>query len=487
MTSAYSAKKLVPLLPVLLVICGLVWQKLQQNAVTASLLGQLLLEYSPFLLAQWYLAQRQWTKVASGFWLSAMVIYPVLSFYFRTTDLQLNPFDWVLMLLFSSLYWLERQLQTRLTDSSRASWPHKLWSLDSAMVLLLTGWVCFIALLLASHQDAWAHQPIPLQFNFHRIAQQPMEFFVYFWQFAVLAGIIFGYYWFNRYLLIRMVLARFGLMAFVLSSLLLLLLSYPLLAHLVLLLPINDANYTTLPSGNHSPFDWDNFKFVFSLWLISSPLILAFDRQQQEKHLAQIQQQQSQTELQLLQQQINPHFLFNTLNNLYALCLTQSVDAPKLILRLADLMRYVVYQGSQPKVSLQQEINYLQDYLALQQLRVSHRTKLEFNFPDQDLPVQLPPLLLIMLVENAFKHGVETTTEASKVQIDIKVKNLQLQFCCENTLPAAASSKTPKGMGLDNLRRRLQLHFGPDFSLSSSPSPLGWKAELYIPLEPLPC
>jgi LytS/YehU family sensor histidine kinase len=305
-------------------------------------------------------------------------------------------------------------------------------------------------------------------------------------QFGLIASLIYGYYWLNRYLLIRRLLAQHGLLPFVLISLCVLLLSYPLLASLLLLLPINSYEVTTLASGNHNAFDWYNFKFVLGIWLVSTPLILAFDRQQQEKNLAQIQHRQVQTELLLLQQQINPHFLFNTLNNLYALCLVQSDQAPTLILRLADLLRYVVYQGSQPLVTLQQEINYMQDYLELQQLRVSNKTELSLSLPEHADQHLLPPLLLIMLVENAYKHGVESTAEPSKVKIQLQLQGNRLIFICENTVPTQQSA-APAGIGLENLRRRLQLCYGNNYSLSSAASAFGWRAELSIKLGQNPC
>ncbi len=493
MKLAFKLKDLFSLLPVLLALCWSVWSLLQNEQMTswsrASLLsGQLLLELSPLLLAQLLLARAPVRAIFWLLWFTAMVLYPLLSIELRPQNslLLLDQSCWLIAFCGSSLYWLEQFYQLKLSPGSNNSWLQKLWSLDTAVVLLLTGWVLFMALLLGSHQDPMANQPIPLQVHLDRLLYYPFEFIGYLLQFGLIASLMFGYYWLNRYLLIRRLLAKHGLLPFVLTSLCLLLLSYPLLASLLLCLPINSYEVTTLASGNHNAFDWYNFKFVLGIWLVSTPLILAFDRLQQEKNLAQIQHRQVQTELLLLQQQINPHFLFNTLNNLYALCLVQSEQAPTLILRLADLLRYVVYQGSQPLVTLQQEINYLQDYLALQQLRVSNKTELTLSLPEHADQYLLPPLLLIMLVENAYKHGVESTAEPSKVKIQLQLQGNRLIFICENTMPAQQSS-APAGIGLENLRRRLQLCYGENYTLSSAATAFGWRAELTIKLEQNPC
>ena len=493
MTLALKLKDLFSLLPVLLALCWSAWSLLQNEQLTnwssASLLiAQLLLELSPLLLAQLLLARTPKRAMNYLLWLAAMVLYPLLSINFRPENsvLMLDQSCWLIALCCSVLYWLEQFYQQKFSPGSNNSWLQKLWSLDTAVALLLTGWVLFMALLLGSHQEPLANQPIPLQVNIDRLLHYPFEFVGYLLQFGLIASLIYGYYWLNRYLLIRRLLAQHGLLPFVLTSLCVLLLSYPLLASLLLCLPIHSYEVTTLASGNHNAFDWYNFKFVLGIWLVSTPLILAFDRQQQEKNLAQIQHRQVQTELLLLQQQINPHFLFNTLNNLYALCLVQSEQAPTLILRLADLLRYVVYQGSQPLVTLQQEINYLQDYLALQQLRVSNKTELSLSLPEHADQHLLPPLLLIMLVENASKHGVESTAEPSKVNIQLLLQDNRLIFICENTVPAQQSA-APAGIGLENLRRRLQLCYGNNYSLSSAATAFGWRAELAIKLEQNPC
>ena len=131
---------------------------------------------------------------------------------------------------------------------------------------------------------------------------------------------------------------------------------------------------------------------------------------------------------------------------------------------------------------MQQEFAYLEHYLALQQLRVSHKTSLTLSFPPDAGHYQLPPLLLIMLVENAYKHGVDNSLTQGWVRISADIRGQRLYFRCENSHPAASSGHS-RGMGLQNLRRRLQLYYGDDFVLHSQPQSDGWYAELQITMD----
>ncbi len=465
-----------------------------------SSLWQSVLLYLPLLLAQWGISV--WGQTAQAgqqsarlglLWLAAFAFYPACWWYWGQSDTMAYQFgstDWLLVSGLSLLYWCQLAWQRRQRSGPLTGWS-RLWSLDVVLLLLLTLWTLAWACLLTSHPPGFAKQPIPVHVDWSHIAAEPGLWLWYLWQFAVLAAAMFGSYWLTRYYLIRQVLAQQGLLTFVLLSLVLILLSYAPLSWLLLLLPMNQGvAVPAVPGGSQNPFDWYNFNFMLLQWLLSTPLILAFERQQQDSALAQLRHQQVRTELQLLQQQINPHFLFNTLNNLYALCLLKSDAAPQLVLKLADLLRYVVYQGQQERVPLHAELDYLQHYLDLQQLRVSNKTTVTVEFPAETgswqlPPLLLPPLLLIMLVENAYKHGVETSDAASQIWLSAIVSQKRLVFICRNTWPAQTANTTDTRMGLDNLRRRLQLLYGTDFMLKSGSDAAGyWHAELQLPLWP---
>lgn len=487
------AALLFSLLPVLLSALWLTLRPLMQPAATLSpsavpQFGWLMLQWLPLLAAQlglaWYWQQAttcgrrsRWGLVWLA-WCGAMLLYPAALLHWSNAAV-FRQADWLLAVGLSLLYWCHLLYQRQLLQHLKLRW---LWSLDSLCGLALLLWAISWALLLVSHPPGLAAQPIPVRLDLARIAAHPGLFVWYFSQFLLLAAVIFACYCFNRYWLMRRILARHGLLPFVLVSLSLMLLSYAPLAALLLQLPLNQVAIPVLPAGNHQPFDSYNLQFMFFQWLFSTPLILAFERQQQEQRLVQIQHQQLQTELQLLQQQINPHFLFNTLNNLYALCLTQSPQAPALVLQLADLLRYVVYQGQQTRVTLAQELTYLQHYLALQQLRVSHKTTVSVDFPAEADQWQLPPLLLIMLLENAYKHGVDSAAARSWIDLRVRVEQQRLYFSCRNSQHGQPAA-TLQGVGLQNLRRRLQLHYGDHFVLQSALVGEAWQAELQLDLD----
>lgn len=454
--------------------------------------------YLPLLLVQGWLSRclqpsdgsamsGQGTAALGLIWFAAFLLYPACWWYWSQTGtlaFRFEATDWQLVAFLSLLYWCHQAYQRRQRSGPLTGWS-RLWSLDAVLLFLLTIWTLACATLLTSHPPGFAVQPIPVRLDWVRIIAEPVLWLWYLSQFAMLASTMFGCYWLTRYLLIRRVLARHGLLPFTLLSLLLLLLTYAPLSWLLLQLPMNQSvAVPAVPGGSQNPFDWYNFNFMLLQWLFTTPLILAFERQQQDSALAQLRHQQVHTELQLLQQQINPHFLFNTLNNLYALCLLKSDAAPQLVLKLAELLRYVVYQGSKAEVSLAEELDYLQHYLDLQQLRVSNKTSLHVDFslaPSQ--PLLLPPLLMIMLVENAYKHGVETSTAPSQIWLSATVSQQRLIFICRNSLAEQVAGAA--GVGLENLRRRLQLLYGTDFILHSGPAtddPLCWHAELQLPL-----
>ena len=162
---------------------------------------------------------------------------------------------------------------------------------------------------------------------------------------------------------------------------------------------------------------------MFFFLSVSTPIILAFERQQQHNKLNVIAKQQTETELTLLQQQINPHFLFNTLNNLYALTLTKSDNAPQLVMQLANLLRYTVYEGQKQQVFLTQEINYLKDFIELQQIRSGDKCQFNLVWPSNPGKLKIAPLLLIIILENAIKHGVEPTSQQTEISFELSVSS----------------------------------------------------------------
>ena len=179
--------------------------------------------------------------------------------------------------------------------------------------------------------------------------------------------------------------------------------------------------------------------------------------QRQERGNALLAQENYQAELQLLRAQIHPHFLFNTLNNLYALTLKQSDQAPVVVERLAGLLHFVLEQGTTPLVPLPDEVALLRNYLALEQLRYGSRLTLEFRAEGIDSTARIAPLLLLPLVENAFKHGAAEQVGAARISIALAVADGWFTCVVENTKNAGPAPGAAAGIGLRNVRQRLEL------------------------------
>ncbi|HUS03699.1 MAG TPA: histidine kinase [Chitinophagaceae bacterium] len=163
-------------------------------------------------------------------------------------------------------------------------------------------------------------------------------------------------------------------------------------------------------------------------------------------------------ELNYLKSQTNPHFLFNTLNNIYALARDKNDLAPESILRLSKILRFMLYETGGEFISIEQEVKIISDYIDLEKLRYDESLHVNINYDIEDLKQALPPLLLIPLVENAFKHGVSETRGNPFVDIHLSVRNRQLLFVVKNSTEEFPSEHIIKeSIGLKNLRRQLEL------------------------------
>lgn len=192
--------------------------------------------------------------------------------------------------------------------------------------------------------------------------------------------------------------------------------------------------------------------------------IYNYTKLKQATQLLRIEKQQA--ELNYLRSQTNPHFLFNTLNNIYSLARDKSDLAPESILRLSKILRFMLYETGGDFISIEQELKIVADYIALEKLRYDETLRINFNYDVEDMKQAIPPLLLIPLVENAFKHGVSETRGNPFVDIHLSVKKRQLEFVVKNSIETSAYEKTVKeNIGLSNLRRQLELLY-TDYNLT---------------------
>ena len=176
--------------------------------------------------------------------------------------------------------------------------------------------------------------------------------------------------------------------------------------------------------------------------------------------------EKQEAELNFLKSQTNPHFLFNTLNNIYSLARDKSDLTPESVLRLSKILRFMLYETSGAYIFIEQELKVIDDYIALEKLRYDDNLRVDFKHDIQDMKQQLPPLLLIPLVENAFKHGTSETRNQPFVDIQLSVNKEQLRFMVKNSSETTSEEPSAKkNIGLANLRRQLELLF-TDYELT---------------------
>lgn len=184
-------------------------------------------------------------------------------------------------------------------------------------------------------------------------------------------------------------------------------------------------------------------------------------------------------ELQYLKKQIHPHFLFNTLNTIYGFALKQSKNTPEIILKLSNLLDYILYQVNKPKVSLKEEILHIKEYIDLERIRFQDTLDISFSSNIQNEEKRIPPMLLIPFVENAFKHGNQINGFL-EIHMDIKVCNDTLHFSIKNTIKTDTDQTRSPGIGLENIRKRLDLIFSDQYELLITPVKDWYQVELTI-------
>jgi len=171
-------------------------------------------------------------------------------------------------------------------------------------------------------------------------------------------------------------------------------------------------------------------------------------------------------ELHYLKHQIHPHFLFNTLNTIYGFALKQSVQTPDIILKLSNLLDYILYQVNKPAVSLKEEVLHIKEYVELERIRFQDTLKVIFKSDEIDENIKIAPMILIPFVENAFKHG-NIINGFLNIEISVRVEKEQLRFFISNTVLNDSVEKESGGIGIKNIRKRLELNYSENYSLEN--------------------
>lgn len=211
---------------------------------------------------------------------------------------------------------------------------------------------------------------------------------------------------------------------------------------------------------------------------------LYFKQRKDQLRLDKLEKENLQQQLEYLRYQINPHFLMNTLNNIHALVDVDGEKAKETIVELSKIMRYALYEGARQRVPLGRDIAFLEGYVRLMRLRYTDKVDVRLETPEQMPDVEIPPMIFITFVENAFKHGV-SYQQQSFICAKFEIQDSTLCFTCKNSKPRTVQPQTAEkegGVGLQNALQRLQLIYGNHFALNIDETPETYNIRLEIPL-----
>lgn len=212
--------------------------------------------------------------------------------------------------------------------------------------------------------------------------------------------------------------------------------------------------------------DFKTFLSKSLLFLGPTALLLMLRSYRDQQQYLKLSQQKKEAELSALKHQLNPHFLFNTLNNLYSLALKKSDKTAEVIERLSGILDYILYRCNEDFVPIANEVKLIENYLALEKVRYGQRVAIQFSNTIED-NVKIAPLLLLTFIENAFKHGVSQELKLAEILIDLRVDPHEIVFSISNTKPVASSTTASKNeaIGLNNIKQQLDLLYPSAYDL----------------------
>jgi len=195
-----------------------------------------------------------------------------------------------------------------------------------------------------------------------------------------------------------------------------------------------------------------------------------------------VQKEKVEAELQMLKTQINPHFLFNTLNSIYVLAMKQSEETANTVMKLSDILDYILYRINTPKIAIANEIKIIENYIELEKIRFSNRVDLNFATELKSQDIQIPPMLIIPFIENAFKHGVAKSVGKSWINIFIEETDGGLNIFVANSKTQSKIEDKTGGIGLMNVKKRLSLLYKEKYKLTIFEKQMQYTVSLFIPI-----
>ncbi len=288
--------------------------------------------------------------------------------------------------------------------------------------------------------------------------------------------------YYNIYFLIPKYLASKKFMGYVGFLLLVVFIVSPLEAFLIY---VKSDNIPEMQANVLMSLNWS---FIPNFFILSTSTVvkITLDWYKNIRERQELETQTMQSELRFLKSQINPHFLFNTLNSLYALTLKKSDQAPEIVLKLSEMMRYMLYECNERWVDLTKEVSYIGNYLELERLRQGKHVDISFEVQGNISDQKIAPLMFIPFIENCFKHGLGHHLSKGFVNIRLNVADNEVDLFIENSKPESMPKPLhPRsgGIGLVNVRRRLELLYPQRYTLHIDDTPNTYTVHLKLTLE----
>jgi LytS/YehU family sensor histidine kinase len=289
--------------------------------------------------------------------------------------------------------------------------------------------------------------------------------------------------YFNNYYLVPVYLRKREYLYYIFS--IFLTICFVTFIHIIFLL-WSDAIDETEKYHLWTPSFFINDAISISYTIALTMTLLFFKRWFEKERLAdKLEKLNIETELKYLKSQINPHFLFNSLNSVYALTLVKSDQAPEVVLKLSDMLRYILYDGGEKVVSLTKEIQYLQNYLELEKIRYGKRLDVSFNVEGDPSGKEIAPMIFLPFIENSFKHGVNSKIGDTFIRINIIISGSDLEFEISNNKGEQKLNEDANyqgGIGLTNVSKRLELLYPGKYNLTIDESGSTFDVKLKIGL-----
>jgi len=290
--------------------------------------------------------------------------------------------------------------------------------------------------------------------------------------------------YFHVYFLLPKVLFKRKIITYIFGFLIALIVFYIVRTELIFLY-INE-NVWPESQTPQKAYAFNHILVVFLIGIYDVALVttikLATDWVFDRKRIELLQESQLKTELKFLKAQIQPHFFFNTLNNLYALTLENSKEAPEVVLKLSGIMEYILYDAKEPRIRLLNEVKYIQNYIDLERLRFGEKVSVKINMSGNLEDKSVPPLLFLPFIENCFKHGTIDNNKLNVlIEFDVTDSNL-LNFSVINNYNLFTENQKNHGIGNQNVLRRLELLYKDNFTLNTKTEKQNYSVELSIQL-----